>query len=33
MSNESGTPPEVSALADNVAVPEELQWTDSRRDV
>lgn len=33
MSNESGTPPEVSALANNVAVPEELQWTDSRRDV
>ena len=33
MSNESGTLPEVSALANNVAVPEELQWTDSRRDV
>ena len=24
---------EVSALAINVAVPEELQWTDTRRDV
>jgi hypothetical protein len=33
MPNGSGTPPEVSALAINVAVPEELQWTDTRRDV
>lgn len=24
---------EVSALAINVAIPDELQWTDSRRDV
>ncbi|MDN6440207.1 MAG: hypothetical protein L0K27_12140 [Corynebacterium nuruki] len=33
MPNGSGTPPEVSALAINVAVPEELQWTDTRRDI
>lgn len=33
MSNESGIPPEVSALAINVAVPEELQWTDTRQDI
>lgn len=32
---EHGTEPdlEVTALAINVAIPEHLQWTDSRRDV
>lgn len=25
--------PDVSALAINVAIPDELQWTDTRRDV
>lgn len=35
MSNDVPEPnaPDVSALAINVAIPEELQWTDVRRDV
>ncbi len=35
MSNDAPEPnvPDVSALAINVAIPEELQWTDVRRDV